>query len=85
MDQPLCIEGLDRRDDTSHVKLNRSNHFAVFGRKVFDPRCATRLITATVAREIAEERDATDSEDDWYSGSDNEDAFIDEDDEEFEL
>jgi len=27
----------------------------------------------------------TDSEDDWYSGSDDEDAFMDEDDEEFEL
>jgi len=31
-----------------------------------------------IAREVAEERYDTDSEDDWYSGSDDEDAFMDE-------
>lgn len=33
-----------------------------------------------IAKEVADERFETDSEDDWYSGSDNEDAFIDDDD-----
>ena len=37
-----------------------------------------------IAREVAEERYESDSEDDWYSGSDDKDAFMDdEDDEDF--
>ncbi len=38
-----------------------------------------------IAKEVAEERDETDSEDDWDSGSDDEDVFMEEDDEDSEL
>ena len=37
-----------------------------------------------IAREVAEEEIETDSEDDWYSGSEDADAFIDEDDDDYE-
>ena len=37
-----------------------------------------------IAKEVIEERLETNSEDDWYSGSDDADAFINEDDDAYE-
>jgi hypothetical protein len=47
--------------------------------------CYDKKLLKDIAKEVADERSESDSEDDWYSGSDDADAFIeDEDDEDYQ-
>ena len=46
--------------------------------------CYDKRLLKKIAKEVVEERLETDSEDDWYSGYNDADNFIDEDDDEYE-